>query len=170
MGTELFAGEILNTYNHFYFQYQWFMCESSFNVTIRPFPQVDNFTDIFLCDVYILPDLVNGSYFTDTGGPNGSGIQLSAGDVISETQVIYIYNEYSDLAGCISENVFTIQILGIEVDGPSDVMTCDPYELPPLNAGNYFTESGGEGDQLYAGDVISTTQTLYVYAENGIDM
>ena len=169
MGTELFAGEILNTSQTIFIYNTNGSCdaESSFEVTIRPFPQVDNFTDIFSCDDYVLPSLTNGNYFTDSGGPNGSGIQLSAGDVISETQIVYIYNEYSDLAGCISENVFTIQILGIDVDEPSNVMTCDPYELPPLNVGNYFTESGGEGDQLYAGDVISTTQTLYVYAENG---
>jgi gliding motility-associated-like protein len=39
------------------------------------------------------------------------------------------------------------------------------FTLPPLIHGNYFTESGGMGTPLNAGDVITTSQTIYIYNE-----
>tara|TARA_R110002050_G_scaffold54303_4_gene122937 strand:+ start:23062 stop:24474 length:1413 start_codon:yes stop_codon:yes gene_type:complete len=39
------------------------------------------------------------------------------------------------------------------------------YALPILNNGNYFTESGSNGTQLNTGDIISTSQTIYIYNE-----
>ncbi|MGF1557429.1 T9SS type A sorting domain-containing protein, partial [Paucihalobacter sp.] len=41
----------------------------------------------------------------------------------------------------------------------------DEYELPALTNGNYFTGPNGTGTALSAGDKITTTQTIYVYAE-----
>ena len=37
------------------------------------------------------------------------------------------------------------------------------YTLPTLNNGNYFTASGGMGQNLNPGTVITTTQTIYIY-------
>src|SRR5690606_32894705 len=53
------------------------------------------------------------------------------------------------------------------VDDPSDVTACDSYTLPVLTNGNYFTGSGGTGTPLFAGDIITTTQTIYVFAQTG---
>ena len=50
---------------------------------------VDNLGD-FIGVSYILPNLINGSYFTGSGG---TGINLSPGDKINTSQTIYIYNE-----------------------------------------------------------------------------
>jgi gliding motility-associated-like protein len=168
-GTQLIAGDQVTSSQTIYIYNTNAFCDAqtSFEVEIRPFPPVDNFTDIFSCEPYVLPALTNGRYFTDTGGPNGSGVELNAGDVINVTQPLYIYNEYADLAGCTNENVFTVEILTIEVDEPADAVACELYELPPLNVGNYFTEPSGQGTQLNAGDLITSTQTLYVYGENG---
>ncbi|MCB9316491.1 MAG: DUF4082 domain-containing protein [Lewinellaceae bacterium] len=52
-------------------------------------------------------------------------------------------------------------------DAPGDVTACDSYTLPVLTVGNYFTGSGGTGTALNAGAAITSTQTLYVYAETG---
>jgi gliding motility-associated-like protein len=168
-GTQLFAGDVINSSQQIFIYNSNAFCddETSFNVEIRPFPPVDNFTDIFSCEPYVLPVLTNGRYFTEAGGPNGPGVELNGGDVINVTQPLYIYNEWDDLPGCISENVFTVEILTVEVDEPADVEACESYVLPPLTVGDYFTEPDGEGDQLNAGDVITSTQALYVYAENG---
>tara|TARA_R110002073_G_scaffold128999_2_gene275027 strand:- start:5466 stop:9593 length:4128 start_codon:yes stop_codon:yes gene_type:complete len=165
-GTQLNAGDVINTTQTIYIYNTNAFCdaETSFNVEIRPFPSVDNFTDIFSCEPYTLPVLSGGRYYTESGA---QGLQLNAGDVISTTQTVYIYNDYNDLAGCTNENVFTINILDIEVDEPEDVLACESYELPPLTVGNYFTEPGGLGTSLNAGDIITTTQALYVYAEIG---
>jgi len=43
------------------------------------------------------------------------------------------------------------------------------YTLPPLLYGNYFTESGGLGTPLFSGDVINTSQTIYIYNETVCD-
>ncbi len=165
-GTPLFAGDVIASSQTIYIYNTNAFCdaETSFDVEIRPFPLVDNFTDIFSCEPYTLPVLNNGHYFTQSGG---LGTQLNGGDIINETQTLYIYNEYADLAGCTNENVFVVEILGIEVDEPADTSACEMYELPPLTIGDYFTESGGMGTQLNAGDFITSTQTLYVYGENG---
>ncbi|UJH89796.1 hypothetical protein LZ575_12255 [Antarcticibacterium sp. 1MA-6-2] len=54
-----------------------------------------------------------------------------------------------------------------EADELEDVTACDNYTLPSLSAGNqYWTATGGTGTQLSVGDVISTDQTIYIYAPN----
>ncbi|MFY0631010.1 MAG: T9SS type B sorting domain-containing protein [Flavobacteriaceae bacterium] len=168
--TQLFPGDIINNSQTIYIYNTNAFCdaETNFTVQIRAFPLIDNFTDVFSCEPYALPALTNGNYYTEPGGPSSPGQQqLNAGDVISTTQILYIFNEHADLAGCTNENVFTINILGIEVDEPADAASCETYELPPLTVGDYFTEPDGQGTQLNAGDIITSTQTLYVYAENG---
>jgi hypothetical protein len=44
-----------------------------------------------------------------------------------------------------------------------DVRACSSYTLPRLDAGNYFTGPGGTGTKMRAGDVLTHTQTVYVY-------
>ena len=52
------------------------------------------------------------------------------------------------------------------IDTPADVTSCDgSYTLPTLTNGTYFTASNGGGTQLNPGDTISTSTTLFVYAE-----
>src|SRR5690606_22480050 len=53
------------------------------------------------------------------------------------------------------------------VDDPADVTACDSYTLPALTNGTYVTGSGRTGTPLFAGDLITTTQTIYVFAQTG---
>ncbi|WP_142784535.1 T9SS type B sorting domain-containing protein [Changchengzhania lutea] len=53
----------------------------------------------------------------------------------------------------------------VEVDFLENVVTKTTYTLPNLTNGNYFTQSGGGGSPLNAGDIISTSQTIYIYNE-----
>ena len=46
-----------------------------------------------------------------------------------------------------------------------DVVTNQPYVLPNLSTGNYFTGSKGTGTPLYPGDIIQNSQTVYIYNE-----
>ncbi|WP_052823368.1 T9SS type B sorting domain-containing protein [Neotamlana sedimentorum] len=57
--------------------------------TCRVFIPVDELND-FIGKYYTLPTLTNGNYFTES---NGAGTLLNAGDNITESQIIYIYNE-----------------------------------------------------------------------------
>ncbi|MGV8993467.1 MAG: fibronectin type III domain-containing protein, partial [Flavobacterium sp.] len=55
------------------------------------------------------------------------------------------------------------------LSGFANVNLCggDSYTLPALTIGNYFTATQGGGTALLAGDTVSTTQTIYVYAVSG---
>jgi subtilisin-like proprotein convertase family protein len=55
-------------------------------------------------------------------------------------------------------------------DAPGPVTACDSYTLPALVVGDYYTATGGPsggGTLLNAGEAITSTQTIYVYAETG---
>lgn len=165
-GSQLNAGDIITaTQTIFIYNFDG-TCpnETSFIVEVRPLPPLNSFTDIFSCSTYTLPAISNGKYYTQSGA---QGTQLNAGDVISSTQVLYVYNEYDDLKACNNEAFFTIHIIGVEIDKPTNVESCDSYTLPALGNGNYFTQTNGGGTQLNAGDVITSTQDIYVYANNG---
>ena len=129
-------------------------------------PQVDTIADQTVCQDYTLTTLTNGNYFS---GANGSGTMLNAGDVISTSQTIYIYNEIGTAPNtCSNESSFTVTISGNPpVDTLSDQTVCQDYTLPTLTNGNYFSGANGSGTMLNAGDVISTSQTIYIYNEIG---
>ena len=165
-GTQLFAGDVIDASQIIFINNQVSGCqnETQFEVEIRPLLPVDNLTFVYSCEPYTLPELENGNYFSE---PMGQGVQLFAGDVISATQTLYVYNAYDDFTACYSENTFTVNILGVEVETFDDIAQCDSYTLPALAEGNYFTQSGGQGTQLNAGDVLTTTQEIFIYARNG---
>lgn len=165
-GTKLNSGDIITKSETIYIYNKNDNCDSetNFNVEIRILPKADVFTDVFACKPFVLPVLNNGTYYAE---PNGQGEPLHAGDIIKETKTIYIYSKDTELEGCVNENIFTVEYLGIEVDKIEDVLTCDSYILPVLNVGEYFTKRGGSGTKMKAGDVINSDLNLYIYAENG---
>jgi len=123
---------------------------------------VEDFDDVDVCDSYTLPPLNAGNYYTQSGG---NGTQLNPGDVLTDSQTIYIYNSNGI---CEDESSFNITVTPTPiVDQLDDVYACDSYILQDLNVGNYYSEPGGNGMQYQAGDIIDTTQTLYIYAANG---
>ena len=79
--------------------------ENSFDITINNLP-VDNLPDVTETGSYTLPALVNGNYYTGTGG---TGSALSAGEAITSSQTIYIYNNDAD-SGCTRESSFDVSI------------------------------------------------------------
>ncbi|MCH3883806.1 T9SS type B sorting domain-containing protein [Tenacibaculum aquimarinum] len=68
---------------------------------------VDEIEDINTCQNYILPELINGNYYTLSGG---EGEMLQFGDIISSSQTIYIYNTDTINSNCTKESSFTINI------------------------------------------------------------
>lgn len=57
-------------------------------------------------------------------------------------------------------------VSGVYVPDLQDVQACDAYILNPLTVGGYYTGPNGTGILLVAGDAITQTQTIYIYAEN----
>jgi gliding motility-associated-like protein len=138
--------------------------QDNFTITYRKKPLVDNFTDVFTCTSYILQPLNNGNYYTASGGPRGAGTVIPVGTVIATTQTIYIYSEWSDFNTCSDETFFTVDARGFEVGTFADINSCDSYTLPVLTIGNYYTQPNGQGPIIPAGTVLTTSQTIYVYA------
>jgi gliding motility-associated-like protein len=128
--------------------------------------EADSPANVTACDSYVLPALTIGNYYTQTGGPAGTGVMMHAGDVITASTTLYIYTESGERINCMDENSFTITINQTPVvPAIANVNVCNSYTLPTLTVGNYFTASGGLGTQLQAGDVLTTSQTVYVYAK-----
>ena len=139
-----------------------------FTLTIYPTPDVDILGDtngnILRCvnDPYTLTALSDGDYFDGSGGPTLAN-SAPIGTVVNTPgfHTFYIYNEAN---GCSAESSFTIEIRDLPlIDNFTDVFVCDPYELPVLTDGIYYTESGGNGDIIPEGTLIETTQTIYIY-------
>lgn len=123
----------------------------------------DEVPDSIACESYTLPGLsANNSFYTE---PNAAGNQMYEGDVITESQTIYVF---TGRAGCSDASSFTITIDTLESVGTvEDISSCVSYILPPLHAGNYFTQGNGMGEPLFSGDVISSSQTIYIYSQSG---
>lgn len=169
-GVQLYAGDvILATQTIYIFKRLDSTCfnESSFTVTINPPPAISSRSDIDICDQYVLTGLQVGNYFT---GPDGTGTQLNAGDVITTSQRIYIYATSNTTPVCTAQNSFQINIFTTSADQLTDVTACDGYTLPVLTANNkYFTQSGGPtgtGTEILPGTVITTSQTIYIFKES----
>ncbi|MGB1210654.1 MAG: T9SS type B sorting domain-containing protein, partial [Lacinutrix venerupis] len=161
-GTPLNAGDTINTTQTIYIYETNGSCsdESSFDVTITSTPTVDVLNNQTACDSFTLQPLTVGNYFTASGG---TGTPLNAGDTITTTQTIYIYETNGS---CSDESSFNITINTTPtVDVLNNIIVCDSYILQNLNNGNYFTQPNGNGTQLNAGDIISTSQSLYIYNE-----
>ena len=132
--------------------------EHSFTVTITAKPVADAPVNVTACASYTLPALTNGNYFAS---PNGVG-PITAGTVITTTQIIYVYAGTSP--SCSDEHSFTVTITAKPVaDAPVNVTACASYTLPALTNGNYFASPNGVGP-ITVGTVITTTQMVYVYA------
>jgi gliding motility-associated-like protein len=133
---------------------------NSFNLVVNPLPLVDVMEDMIICTSYTLPPLTNGNYFT---GLNGTGTPLFAGDVITNTQTIYIFNQPGGPTACSSGSLFKITILDPNQLSPGSGTYCGSYILPALPYGGYFTAAGGTGTEIPAGTEITSSQTVYVY-------
>ncbi len=80
---------------------------TSFQLFISPEPAVDTPDDVISCGPYTLPALSNGNYFSDL---NGEGTAYFAGDVISGSTTLYIFN-HPDPQGCSATSEFHIEVL-----------------------------------------------------------
>ncbi|AUP79447.1 T9SS type B sorting domain-containing protein [Flavivirga eckloniae] len=109
------------------------------------FVNVDTLENVITDTSYILPILVNGNYFTQSGG-NGS--QLNSGDSISTTQTIYIYNE----TACDSnESSFNVLIID------------ESYYIP-----KYFTPNNdGYNDLWQVFDRDNSIKTINIFNKHG---
>ncbi|WP_178983866.1 T9SS type B sorting domain-containing protein [Winogradskyella helgolandensis] len=171
-GTQLNVGDVITSFQTIYIfnssgtPPNTCSNESSFTVSISGNPLVSVLDDQTVCSEYVLPSITNGNYFT---APDGNGTPLIAGDIISASQTIYIYNASGVAPNiCTNESSFEVNVIGTpDVNILPDVSICSEFILPTLTNGNYFTGTNGTGTPLTAGTSISTSQTIYIYNELG---
>jgi uncharacterized repeat protein (TIGR01451 family) len=122
-GAPLFPGLTLTNSQTVYVFAQAGSCttETSFQVTIIATPSIW-VGDINSCDPYTLSALPVGQYFTNA---NGTGQQVPAGTVISETSTLYVFAESNTVPNCIYDQSFTIHIGNPIANQPTPLIGCD---------------------------------------------
>ncbi len=158
-------------------------CVSEYSINIDMYnTSVTPINDIYACNSYTLPTPQTGAhYYTLSGGPLVVGqIEKFAGTIITTTTPLFIYKENNVRIPCQDEDPFTVTILTTpSVNTIAPVTICDSYTLPPYafytasigSVSHYYTLSGGPtvaGQvEKFPGNLITTTTTLYAYAEVG---
>ncbi|TRX04688.1 T9SS type A sorting domain-containing protein [Flavobacterium gawalongense] len=139
---------------------------SEVQVAIAQRPAAPVINPISLCGNTTIADL-------EAEYPNTQWITELGADALSSDVALlfgtntYYVNTYDN--NCESDYVpVSITIHPVAVaDAPENNTVCGSYRLPALTVGNYFTGANGGGTALFAGDVITSSQKIYVYAESG---
>ncbi|MGL5111154.1 MAG: hypothetical protein ACRC6O_00800, partial [Flavobacterium sp.] len=167
-GTRLSEGTIILETQTIYIYNQWpdfAQCdnETSFDINIKGVTLPD-FSDIFACNTYTLPPLKQGNYYSS---PDGKDL-IQAGTIINASQKIYVYATEGSRITCSSEKSFMVTLSTTPVLTPTpNISICESYTLPLLPAGNYYTSPNATGTTYQAGEQITTSQKVYIYAASG---
>lgn len=171
-GTMLTAGTVITTSQKIYIYAESnttppCSTENSFQINVFS-ANAEAPANVVACDSYTLPMISEGNlYYTQSGGPYGTGTEIAPGTVITTSQTIYVFKEALIRVGfsCLNEHSFTVTINHTPVlNSIPNINSCESYTLFPLALGDYYTGPNGTGTLLHAGDVVTTTQTIYVYA------
>ncbi|WP_395053628.1 choice-of-anchor L domain-containing protein [Flavobacterium sp.] len=164
-GTAYFAGNTISASTTLYVYSQSgttpnCTAENSFSITINnqivaAFTQIAN-----ICQNTVAPILPTTSLNGVIGIWNPSTIDSSV-----EGTTVYTFTPNSGL--CASGTTMSITVNPTPVLTPiQNVIACASYTLPALTIGNYYPQSNGQGTQIAAGTVITSSQTLYVFAQS----
>ena len=169
-GTPLFAGNTIDV-GATYYVYNGPDANGCFNESSFSAYFIDEYAPILdNCGSFTVPatPFGIGAFYTAAGGPTGTGTLIPQGTVFTNTtsssivQTVFYYAEVNNVF-CRDEQ-FDINIHPLPlVDDPADVTFCNSYTLPALTNGNYFSGAGTTGTPYFAGDIITTSQSMFVY-------
>jgi gliding motility-associated-like protein len=120
---------------------------TTLDVTIIATPPVQEIADVERCenDAYILLDLTiaNNSYYTETGGPSGSGTMLPFGYAVTSTQTIYVYaSNGTPPNNCTNESSFTVTVIDSPVVALDGGCENNVYTInASISSGSFVTYS-----------------------------
>ena len=142
---------------------------ANFTVTIYDTPVFApaDIATVSVCNSYTLPVLAtpNSKYFT---APNGGGIEILSGTIFTApTQTIYVHSESGvSPVICPADSSLQINIFNVSEPLPNTTPNtfCRSYQLPIVSSGNYYTAPNGLGTPMFSGQLVTTSQTIYVYA------
>ncbi|RYY88778.1 MAG: T9SS type B sorting domain-containing protein [Chitinophagaceae bacterium] len=166
-GVELLAGSSVTTSQTIYIYTGSGACtdQSSFVVTVNQTPDVQPVAAVSQCDSYALGVPAVGHYYS---AADGAGTLLD-NTTLTTSQTVWVYASVGTAPGnCFDQESFQVTItpspVVVDMD---DVSPCQSYTLPAIGVGGYFTAPDGGGTPLAPGQVITTSQTVYIYASNG---
>jgi gliding motility-associated-like protein len=112
-------------------------------MSVTPTPIADDPADVVECTSYTLPALsANNNYYT---GPGGTGTQLSAGDVVTSTQLLYVRAFSAATPECTSENTFNVTVI------PTALVTI----IESCQGNDYVLEANFDDDEIYNADNVT---------------
>lgn len=163
-GTQLFPGQTLSSSMPVYVYVRSggtpnCSAEAILQIFVNPTPPVVDPA----CDSVTLPTLPIGQEYWS--GPGGTGTQYANGAVLPSSQPVYFYVPAA--AACTSGTFFNVTVFHTPtVTAPSSPQVhCDVYVLPTLAVGNYYSGPNRTGTAYNAGDRITSSMTMYVYAD-----
>ncbi len=116
------------------------------------------------------PSIYTVTYHETFADADANTGEITAPDTyVTGDTTIYVRLTNNEDEECYGVSSFDIEVTPLPVvEAPEDQFVCSDtgYILPALASGNYFSSPDGIG-LLNEGDLISTTQTIYVYAESG---
>jgi gliding motility-associated-like protein len=162
-GTPLNAGDIVDTSGTYYVfigpDSNGCLNQSTFEIFLAADYEIQ--TDY--CGQFSVPAPLLGEFYTQTGGPNGSGTLLAPGTILNVNQTIYYYAEVNDVF-CIEKPISIVVNMLPPITILPDVITCNSYTLEAIPNGNYYDSNGGF---LSNGSQITESQQITII--NGPD-
>ncbi|MFN3942814.1 MAG: choice-of-anchor L domain-containing protein, partial [Flavobacterium sp.] len=110
------------------------------------------------------------TYHTTAAGATNETDVISTPTAYAATHNTTVYVRIEALCDPTNFATASFQLLLINLpspDSPSNVTVCNNYVLPSLTVGNYFSGPNGTGTPYTAGQSITSSMTMYVYAETG---
>ncbi|NDJ00094.1 hypothetical protein GWA97_13470, partial [Flavobacterium sp. LaA7.5] len=133
-------------------------------------PEFEITEDLFICEGSSgLIEIVAGNYdpalVTYVWTQDGDVIDGETSDSLTVTEA-GIYEVTVNNTGCEATATVNVTIVPTPAaDVLADVTACDSYVLEPLSPdNNYYTGTGGTGIMLSAGETVTSTQTIFIYA------
>ncbi|RWW91642.1 choice-of-anchor L domain-containing protein [Flavobacterium cerinum] len=147
----------------------------TFNLVIRDFTPLFKVNDDFtICEgttatisvTPVSPANYDPAVATYTWTKDGESFQGTTASIT--VSVAGVYEVIVNNLGCPGTAAVKITITSIPVaDAPVNINACISYTLPVLSSNNnYYTGPEGTGQILNEGDIITNTQTIYVFAQS----
>lgn len=120
------------------------------------------------CDITGEPNLVLNTRFEDGTGTTVTSQTGPNGTIQNPSNNWVLGSESCPLCNTELPNHVIVTVNQTPVaDSLNNLTACDSVALPALSSGNYYTSSGGNGTMFSAGDHVTSSQTLFIYAHNG---
>lgn len=110
--------------------------------------------------------------FSQSSAASGDVTRSSATSSMSGWYVVTVSND----AYCVQQDSIQVDVASCVspiLNNPGDQTACDAFTLPAISGSNlsgteaYYTATNGGGTRYVAGDVLTSTTTLYIYDANG---